>query len=209
MLTAGRNGPSATQAMDRDKTGRTSRLTSRRPSTGVNNAVMTHILVQPHSPFPSSHTTDRRRPGTASGRNQNRPSRQERQEYMDNAMDMLMISSASPGAPRLRGGRLSAVKLKLSVLTSQIPVCRRLPSLPPPAPACAGGRLCFGNFWHNFDSCVTYRHREASIIKARSPAAVAAIGITTAAACCPAGKRHGPPVLFVLFVTTKPKGGSR
>ena len=34
--------------MDRDKTSRVSRLVSGRPRTGVNNAVKTHVLVQPH-----------------------------------------------------------------------------------------------------------------------------------------------------------------
>ncbi len=52
------------------------------------------------------------------------------------------------------------------------------------------------NFSPLFALCRTYTHREASIIQARSPATVAAIGITTAAACCLAGKRHGP--LFFL-----------
>jgi hypothetical protein len=37
--------------------------------------------------------------------------------------------------------------------------------------------------------------------EARPPAAVAAIGIIPAAACCLAGKRHGPLFFFVLFVT--------
>jgi hypothetical protein len=113
--------------------------------------------------------------------------------------DMVMISPASPGV--LCGSAPG--------VSSHFPACLRLPSLRPTACRLRSPRLIRSGAGSAMEISVgvlvsaqhTGFEDRLYRIEARPPAAVAAIGITIAAACWPAAKRRGPLFLFVLPVT--------